>query len=313
MKELISVIVPVYNVEDYLMRCVDSLTGQTYKNIEIILVDDGSTDRSGDMCDYYEKEDNRIRVIHQENGGQSKARNKALDIAKGEYYCFVDSDDYVANDYVEKLYKALKDNDADMSYCDFIKFTGESADGAFDKVEESTIITKTSTELLKIMHLEPDELYVVVWGKLFKKELFEGIRFPEGRICEDLAILYKLYKRVNKAISISDILYYYFRNNVNSSTYSINEKFYKDVFLTLEEEIEFFKNENIDLLDYPKRTYMYWIMDYYIKLYKNGEQAKLSKLHKKYKSLYKGVKTIKLEKFFKAFCVAPKLYIKLKR
>lgn len=315
MDELVSVIVPVYNVEDYLMRCVDALINQTYKNLEIILVDDGSTDRSGDMCDYYAKEDNRVKVIHQKNAGQSKARNVALDMAKGEYYCFIDSDDYVPTDYIERLYKALIDYDADVALCDFVKFTGESVDGAFDKKEKDKveIYSESPTLLVERMHTISGELYVVMWGKLFKKKLFDGIRFPEGRICEDLAILYKLFFACKNGVHIDDIMYYYFRDNRNSSTYNINKKFYTDVFLALDEEIEYMQREHKDMVEYPKKTYMYWILDYYRKLYKSGEKTELKQLHKKYKKFYQEISNIQLEKFYRAFYFAPNLYMRLKK
>lgn len=312
MNNLVSIVVPVYNVEEYLMRCVDSLTAQTYKNIEIILVDDGSTDKSGDICDYYEREDMRVRVLHQNNGGQSKARNEALKIARGDYYCFIDSDDYVPCDYVEKLYNLLKDNDADLSMCEFTMFTGERADGAFDNPKESVVKEYDNVELIKNMHTISGELYVVMWGKLFKKELVTGIQFPEGRICEDLAVLYKMYDRVKKAVYCNDIMYYYYRNNKNSSTYNINKKFYDDVFMALEEEIAYMESNRRELLEYPKKTYMYWLFDYYKKLYNNHEKVNLAKLHNRYKKMYREVKNLPKEKFYTVFYYAPSLYLRLK-
>lgn len=312
MNELVSIVVPVYNVEEYLMRCVDSLTTQTYKNIEIILVDDGSTDKSGDICDYYEREDIRVRVLHQNNGGQSKARNEALKIARGDYYCFVDSDDYVPCNYVEKLYNLLKDNDADLSMCEFTMFTGERADGSFDNPKESVIKEYDNVELIKNMHTVAGELYVVMWGKLFKKELVKGIQFPEGRICEDLAVLYKMYDRVKKAVYCNDIMYYYYRNNKNSSTYSINKKFYDDVFMALEEEITYMESNRKELLEYPKKTYMYWLFDYYKKLYNNHDEINLKELHNRYKKMYREVRNLPKEKFYTAFYYAPSLYLRLK-
>ena len=117
MKELISIIVPVYNVEKYLNRCIDSLISQTYQNIEIILVDDGSTDSSSEIVDGYLKKDNRIKVFHKDNGGLSDARNKGIEISKGKYLSFVDSDDYVTNTYIETLYNTIIEYEADISIC----------------------------------------------------------------------------------------------------------------------------------------------------------------------------------------------------
>lgn len=120
-EKLISIIVPVYNVEKYLKECIDSVISQTYKNLEIILVDDGSTDKSGEICDEYSKKDSRIKVIHKENGGLSDARNVALDIAKGEYIGFVDSDDYVEKDMFETLYKLAEEHNTEISSISFYK------------------------------------------------------------------------------------------------------------------------------------------------------------------------------------------------
>ena len=121
-KPLISVIVPVYNVKQYLRRCVDSILKQTYENIEIVLIDDGSTDESGAICDRYAQKDVRVKVIHKENGGLSDARNKGMQEARGEYFAFVDSDDYIAKDYIAYLFELIVENKAQISLCGYLKF-----------------------------------------------------------------------------------------------------------------------------------------------------------------------------------------------
>lgn len=314
MNELVSIVIPVYNVENYLQRCVDALLQQTYNELEIILVDDGSTDRSGDICDYYAKEDARIKVIHQMNAGQSGARNEALKIATGKYICFIDSDDYVPMNYIETLYQWLIETDADISLCEYIKFTGELVNYSDIPAGNDERILYNNVELIKKMHTVADELYVVMWGKLFKRELIEGIYFPEGRICEDLAVLYQIFDRVKKAVYVNKVMYYYFRNNVESSTFRINDKFYQDVYLALEEEITYMLKEHTDLVDYPRKTYMYWILDYYRKLRtsQNVDRKQLKQLHNKYRELYCAGKGLKKEKFYTAFYYFPNLYLILK-
>lgn len=312
MNELISIIVPVYNVEKYLARCLDSLISQTYKKLEIILVDDGSPDSSGAICDAYKEADCRIKVIHQANGGQSKARNEAMKIATGKYFCFVDSDDYVSPNYIERLYELLRCSNADMSMCGYTMFTGESADGAFDNPASVELTEYSGIKLIEQMHTVYGELYVVMWGKLFKKSIVENITFPEGRICEDIAVLYRIYDRVNKAVCSNEIMYYYYRNNKNSSTYTINRKFYDDVFMALDEEIEYMEDRHPDMCEYPKKTYMYWLFDYCRNLYNRGEKTELKAVHNKFRQMYKGVKNLDKEKFYKIFFYAPKFYLKLK-
>ena len=320
----VSVIVPVYNVEKYIDRCVSSILRQTYENIELILVDDGSPDNCGEILDDYATKDSRVKVIHQSNAGQSKARNEAIKIAQGEYYCFVDSDDYMHDNQIQRLIELMYDYNADISMTHFCNFSGEKVtiSDLKDNVgntglssDTSDIIELSNTDCIRNMHMVSDELYVVMWGKLFKKELFEGIVFPEGRICEDLAILYKLFDKAKSVVYSKEILYYYFRDNTNSSTFFIKDKFYEDVFIALEEEIEYMADNHRDLIDYPRKTYMYWIFDYYCKFVKLNDTKnieKIKKLHNKYKQLYKESKGLKKEKFYTFFYYMPSLYIKLK-
>ena len=167
--EKISIIVPVYKTEKYIERCIESILRQSYHNFELILVDDGTPDNSGQICDEYSKKDNRIKVIHQQNSGQSVARNNAFKVATGDYYCFIDSDDYVADDLLEKLYNLLTDNNADISVVDYQCFEGDSVSLGNETVEKITVFN--NIEMIKNIHMVKDELYVVMWGKLFKKGL----------------------------------------------------------------------------------------------------------------------------------------------
>lgn len=211
--ELISVIVPVYNVERYLERCLNSILKQTYTRFELLLINDGSTDNSAQICEDYAKKDSRIRVIHQENAGPSAARNKGIELSRGDYITFIDSDDFVEDYYLQNLYTALIKNDADISVCNFNSFNEErqsflfsiTSDKYFEKVYEVE-------EWLNQENTAQNNLYLVFTFsplKLFKKELFSGIYFPNGRLREDDATIYKLYLKANKIAFINQGSYYY--------------------------------------------------------------------------------------------------------
>lgn len=307
----ISIIVPVYKSQDYIDRCIKSILGQSYQDFELILVDDGSPDQAGIICDEYARKDDRIKVIHQNNSGQSVARNNALKVATGDYYCFIDSDDYVADDLLERLYSLITKNDADISLVNYKTFTGERAEA--ESKTTSDIVLYNNTSMIKNIHMVKDELYVVMWGKLFKKELFDGIQFPEGRICEDLHVLYRIYDRAKTSVFSNEKLYYYYRGNVSSSTYSINKKFYDDVFWVLEQEIEYIDNRHPELSNYPRRTYMYWIVDLCKKTGGLILFGKMRSLYLRYRQLYRESRSMKKEKFFTFFYHMPSIYVALKK
>ncbi|MCI7766516.1 MAG: glycosyltransferase [Oscillospiraceae bacterium] len=212
---LISVIVPVYKVEKYLRKCIESIIGQKYTNLEIILADDGSPDSSGKICDEYAKRDNRIIVIHKENGGVGSARNAGIDRAAGEYIAFVDGDDHVSELYISRLYEILEESGASLSVCNsLIEKNGRHSvhypykmDGIF------------SSELLieKILNFE---MGCGVVGKLFKRTALNGVRFSEFTIAEDLLFLFRVLERNENVAVCSDCLYYYVMNPssaINSS------------------------------------------------------------------------------------------------
>lgn len=207
---LISIIVPVYKVEKYLKRCVDSVLTQTYQNIEVILVDDGSPDNCGVICDKYKKNDNRIVVIHKENGGLSDARNTAISLAKGEYISFIDSDDWVSPYYVEHLYKAVTKCNADMGISWFENvFKGKALQS---KPEEAFIHYEslTAEECLKKL-LYQNGVEVCAWGKLYRTALIKDLKYPVGKLYEDIPVTYEAIKRSKKISVIGNVDYYYFQ------------------------------------------------------------------------------------------------------
>lgn len=212
---LISVIVPIYKVEEYLNKCVDSIIYQTYQNLEIILVDDGSPDKCGSICDEYALKDKRIIVIHKENGGLSDARNVALDICKGKYVTFIDSDDYISSEYVEYLYDLLKDNNADLSICDFeyVSETGKKfRECNYDGLVKVMSKKEALSELCKGINFTNS-----AWGKLYLTEHFKDIRYPKGYLFEDIPTTYKLFLKCDRIVFGRKAEYYYlYRTNAIS-------------------------------------------------------------------------------------------------
>lgn len=204
---IISIIVAIYNVEDYLIKCLDSLLGQTFKEIEIILVDDGSTDSCGSICDEYLKKDNRVRVIHQENGGLASARNAGLITANGKYIGFVDSDDWVVDDMFEHLYNISVANDADISICGHYVVDGNIVeairnDGKISVLEHDEALAKILLDV---------DINSFAWDKLYKKKLFSNLSYPIGRIFEDISFTYKLIDRSDKIVQVNLSKYFYLR------------------------------------------------------------------------------------------------------
>ncbi len=210
MKEnLISVIVPVYKVELYLKKCVDSLLNQTYKNLEIILVDDGSPDNCPKICDEYAKKDNRIKVIHKKNGGLSSARNAGLDIAKGDYIAFVDSDDYVHSDYINKLYNQVKKDGSSLAICgvQIVNENGTNLDSSKFDIKSKFI---PEVEKFNLLFLENSISPIVAWNKLYSAEIWKDLRYPNGKIHEDEFVIFDVLNNAKNGVSVlSEKLYYY--------------------------------------------------------------------------------------------------------
>lgn len=205
--ECITVVIPVYNVEQYLKESIESVISQTYRNLEIILIDDGSTDNSGSICDYFANQDCRIKVIHKENGGLSEARNTAIQIAKGKYITFVDSDDVISRNMIDYLWRAIKSNEGDISICNFSCFR-EDLPVFYNKEEyiEPEHLTGVAGIELMFYQIYSD---VSASYKLYSTVLFSNIKYPKGLIFEDLATTYRLFLIANKVSYINIPLYYY--------------------------------------------------------------------------------------------------------
>ncbi len=219
--DLISVIVPVYNVEKYLRKCIDSIVNQTYKNLEIILVDDGSTDGSGKICDEYAEKDSRIRVIHKENGGQATARNAALDIVTGSFIAFADSDDWLSDVFIEKMYSEILRANADISVCARMNIFADGRDvPAFNGMSSAVM---NNVQALKNM-LIYNNMDAAPWDKLYKSTLLKTLRFPTGYICEDIPFVFGAVMNAEKVVYINKPLYYYLQRQGSTSRSAFAEK-----------------------------------------------------------------------------------------
>lgn len=205
MKPLISVIVPVYNVEPYLEKCIQSILLQSYRVIEIIIVDDGSTDASGHICDRIADEDSRIKVIHKRHGGLSSARNMGLEEMHGCFFCFVDSDDYVSPDYLEQLYHTIMFTHTDLSECLYQKVYDDC--GQAHNMEHTIKVISVSDYIRGL--IKPKEHFPNVWNKLYRASVFGEYRFAIGKIHEDQLYINEWMKMVNKMSHVSSILYFY--------------------------------------------------------------------------------------------------------
>lgn len=204
---LVSIIVPVFQVEKYLDKCIQSIVNQTYHELEIILVDDGSTDRCPEMCDIWKRKDARIRVIHKKNGGLSDARNVGVYSAQGNYIAFVDSDDWIDFRFIEYLYAAIQETNADIAACDVRKVEDESG---HQNIADIPFIAEISTPKEAINDILNDRRFrTVVWNKLYKREILKGEMFEVGRLHEDEFFSYRLYDKASSLAYIDLPLYNY--------------------------------------------------------------------------------------------------------
>lgn len=221
MEKLLSVIVPVYNVEAYLSRCVDSILEQSYDTMEVILVDDGSRDSSGAICDEYAARDSRVRVIHKVNGGLSSARNAGLDVAEGSYVTFVDSDDFLEPDSYGPMIDLMERMDADMVCAgryDVMAETGEKTVGLCPKKEECITGQEFAGRIFRWKDCDS-----AVWDKIYKKSLFHELRYPLGKICEDVPVTYRAALKAQKVALWNRPIYNYFHRPGSITQSKISE------------------------------------------------------------------------------------------
>ena len=268
----ISVIVPIYNVEPYLKKCLDSLLKQTYPQLEIILVNDGSPDGCGQICEEYAKKDTRIKVIHKTNGGLSDARNAGLQIATGQYIGFIDSDDYIDEDMYEYLLKGLELSKADIAICG-TKIDFEDGN-TIVKSNNKKEILNAKEAIIKLNSFSSFDM--AVWNKLYKKEIIQGIEFPVGKKSEDYYVMYQYFHRANKVVVLEEAKYHYFqRNNSISRGKQVSE----DYIEGSRQQKEFIQTTYPDIAFVGNTAYAFAYMATYNRYIKN--QLKMDKQKKK--------------------------------
>lgn len=268
MKDLISVIVPVYKVELYLNRCIESLVRQTYKYLEIILVDDGSPDECPNICDKWSEKDNRIRVIHKMNGGLSSARNAGLAVAKGEYIAFLDSDDWIHTEFIEHLYTTIKDYKVDIAACDIRWVYTENQDEEKNKPSAKVYSAEEALETL----INGETFRAVAWNKLYHKNLLIDERFEAGRYHEDEFFTYRIMAKASKLAYVNEKLYYYFQREgsiMNSISYKHLDAL--DAYL---ERIAYFKDLYPKLYKIDKMRFCIACIYFYQETFKLNDKEK---------------------------------------
>lgn len=253
----ISIIVPVFNVEAYLEKCVDSVLNQTFIDFEVILVNDGSTDSSGEICDRYANQDERVVVFHQNYKGVSAARNAGVQAARGDYIGFVDSDDYIDQNMFSELYRLCQETGSQIAVCKL----GREIDGELvNRSHETNQIEMDHEEAMRQLFI--GSLYrFSLCNKLFKKDCFQGVQFPEGRIHEDLSTTYKLFANANQVVYKNFIGYVYVKRNNSILTSRYDEK-RLDSFMAWNEIIEFIKTNYPQLDNIVISTFTYWCIDH---------------------------------------------------
>lgn len=315
MQDLITLIIPVYMVEPYLERCLNSIVRQTYKNLEIILVDDGSKDSCPMICDGWAEKDHRIRVIHRENGGLSAARNSGIDAAQGEYLAFVDSDDFVSEDFIEALYQACKHTGSQIAQCRYEYVDGDVM--TKDKEEAAPTEVFTGKEMIKGMSWRDGAYNVVAWNKLYHKSVFEGIRYPEGRIHEDEATTHKLFYQAEKVAFVYRFLYGYYTGgtSITRDKFSLRRL---DWEWAVRNRLAFLKErQETEILIPMYKIYMDGTIDLYYKIKEllqdkeTAEQLK-QRLKSAYKELRKyGGTPLKTKIGYRIFMMSPTMYKRL--
>ena len=268
----ISIVVPVYNVEKYLGNCIESILNQTFKNFELILVDDGSTDNSGKICDIYEKKDSRIKVIHKNNGGLSSARNAGLDIARGKYIGFVDSDDSIHPEMYEVLYNLIEKYKSDISCCNY-KYTYDISNQNHEELNLNEVIEMSNIESIeKLYDKDLGVKLVVAWNKLYHKRLFDKIRYKVGRLHEDEFMAHRILYNSKKITYVDNELYYYLQRE-GSIMSQISYKRKVDALLSKSDRMMFCNKVGLtSMSDNICKTYEFEFFNLYKQLLNEGSE-----------------------------------------
>lgn len=317
MQPLITVIVPVYNGEAYIEKCFKSILNQTYKNLEIIIINDGSRDKSPGICDKFAELDERIIVVHQENIGLSSVRNKGLDMASGEFIGFVDSDDSIHPRMYEILESLLHDNNADIAMCEIAKVYNANINEHIRKSEKT--ITEQQAyfiqqdEAFRNLFNERNLVMVVPWNKLYKREIFKRVRFSDGKVHDDEFVAHHIIQAANKFIFTEAVLYYYFHNEDSFTNEKYNLKRLDAIEAIKDRVLLFELKKDNELLQMGSNTYLHLIIIHYYLVQKHFpiEKEIMENLKTKFRTEFKKYKNILSKKnriVLKLFSVHPIVY-----
>ncbi|MGM8364862.1 glycosyltransferase family 2 protein [Virgibacillus sp. W0181] len=317
MQPLITVIVPVYNGEAFIEKCFSSILNQTYQNLEIIIINDGSKDKSPEICDKFAELDERIIVVHQKNVGLSSVRNKGLDMASGELIGFVDSDDSIHPRMFEILQKHLHENNADISMCQIAKVYNANINEHI--IESNKTITKQQThtfhkeEAFNNLFNENNLVTVVPWNKLYKREVFKHVRYPDGKVNDDEFVIHHIIQAAQKFVFTDAVLYYYFHNENSITNQKYNLK-RLEALEAIKDRVLFFELKQYnELLQMGSNTYLHLIIIHYylVQKYFPVEKDVMEKLKREFRAEFYTYKNILKEKNrmeLKLFLIHPTVY-----
>ena len=290
-QDLISVIIPVYNVARYLGKCVDSVLNQTYTNLEIILVNDGSTDISPELCNEYAALDSRVKVLHQANAGLSAARNKGLSMASGEIIYFLDSDDYIVREALEMLYQNMKKYQADISIGNFVRVE-EGEEEYISDIAAEAFCAEGEEVLWNIYRDDLKGCSVIACGKLYRKELWDSLRFPEGKCHEDEYVAHYLLGNACRVAYVLRPLYCYLirKNSITEQTYNLKRLDAGEAFA---DRVRYFRELGYEALaNRAMEVYLWWIIESYCKIWKylKHEKKAMDQLYNTFVECHRGQK-----------------------
>lgn len=285
-RPLISVLIPAYNVEKYIEKCVRSVLNQTYRNLEVIIIDDGSTDKTGEIADHLAEEDSRIKVFHQENAGLATTRNRLIGYALGDYIMQLDSDDYISEIAVEILYEYLEKTGANLSVGSYV--SGDNKDHAFPKEIHTEPEVFSGDDKYRKLFGSDKLVFICAWAKLYARDLFKGLKYPDNRIHEDEYLAHYILDRAETVVYINEPILYYTVEKTSISRSSFSLKRLDGVPALLDRNSFFEKKGNEELLrlcylDFLKRFQYY----YYGVKYNYPEETELTeRLFCQYKNVY---------------------------
>lgn len=321
MEITVSVVVPVYNVKEYLIDCLNSIKNQTYASMEIILVDDGSTDGSAQICDEFEQEDERISVIHKKNGGLSEARNVGLNASKGEYIIFIDSDDLISEKMLEEMVKCIKISNIDIVACAFKTFEDINEVSYIENSNNDISMVEGRELVQRLYKGEYNSIGFTAWNKLYKKSLFQknGIEYPVGRFYEDAFTTFKLLYKAKQIALINKPLYYYRMRNGSIMNSNITRKKTVDGIDADREAPDFFKKVNDSyLFNLSVNAFFKSEILFFKRMNTDTEKGCKEYLLQEYKRFYKEYgKTVKIPSYkrllYCMFMLMPNLITKFYR